>query len=71
MRLKSYLLTQKLQAYPASINQEVVPGEYLWIHGLDHRGWLLTPEKRELAVGTPVWKQRLDDVLEGRAYERG
>lgn len=70
--LKSYLKAQQLKAYPASITQQLTSGEYFWYHGLVNRGWRLTSiveKKSTEAIVAPVWKQRLDNALNGRLDE--
>ena len=59
--LKKYFIQKQMMAYPASVEQELLNGEYLWYQGLDQRAWLIThrPWEEESVQSQPVWKQRL------------
>ncbi len=59
--LKKYFSQQQLKSYPTNIEQELLPGEYLWCQGLDQRAWLITHRflDEDKVQPYPVWKQRL------------
>ncbi len=62
--LKIFFSQQHLMAYPASQQQALAPGEYLWYQGLDQRAWWIRPRLVEkVSDQSMIWKQRLWESL--------